>query len=108
MFLNNLEGICIFNITSDFAPRPAGLIRHSVYIPGELLNTGCYSVDILIVKDASVAILRQDNVVAFEVHEGKIIGNWYGSVPGAVRPKLKWISEPIERDDLASTRDNMT
>ena len=107
MFLNNLEGACIFNIVSDFGPRPAGLIRHSVGIPGELLNTGCYSVDILIVKDASVAILRQNNVVAFEVHEGKFTGNWYGRVPGAVRPKLKWISEAIESDDLASTRDRM-
>jgi lipopolysaccharide transport system ATP-binding protein len=104
IFLNNLEGMCIFNVPSDFAPRPAGLIRHTVEIPGELLNTGSYSIDLLVVKDASVGMFRQNNVVAFEVLEGKVLGNWYGRVPGAVRPKLKWVSEALgESDFVAST-----
>jgi hypothetical protein len=59
--------------------------------------------NIFIGKDASVAILRQDDVVGFEVHEGKITGDWYGPVPGAVRPELKWINEPIDCDDPGST-----
>ena len=101
MFLNNLEEVCVFNTASDFAPRPAGLIRHTVEIPGDFLNTGSYYINVLIVKDASTGILFQNNVVAFEVVEGEVVGNWYGRLPGAVRPQLKWLSESIKASDLA-------
>jgi lipopolysaccharide transport system ATP-binding protein len=100
MFLNNLEEVCVFNVASDFAPRPAGLIRHTLEIPGDFLNAGSYYVNMLIVKDASTGILFRDNVVAFEVVEGEVVGNWYGRVPGAVRPKLNWRSEAIDAGDL--------
>jgi lipopolysaccharide transport system ATP-binding protein len=103
MLLNNLEEVCVFNTASDFAPRPAGIIRHTVEIPGDFLNAGSYYVNMLIVKDASTGILFRDNVVAFEVVEGEVVGNWYGQVPGAVRPQLKWKSEVIDADDLAAS-----
>ena len=108
IFLNNLEEVCVFNIVSDFAPRPAGLIRHTVEIPGDFLNTGSYYVNLLVVKDTSVIVLRQDNVVAFEVAEGRMVGSWYGHVPGAVRPKLQWTSEAVESDSLVSARNRAT
>jgi hypothetical protein len=64
----------------------------------------------LIVKDASSGILFQNNVVAFDVVEGEVVGNWYGRSPGAVRPKLKWVSEAIEAGDFAvsTARDRIT
>jgi len=49
----------------------------------------------IIVKDTSVGILLQNNVVAFQVVEGEVVGNWYGRIPGTVRPNLKWQSETI-------------
>jgi lipopolysaccharide transport system ATP-binding protein len=103
MLLNNLEEVCVFNVGSGFACLPAGLIRHTLEIPGDFLNVGSYYVNMMIVKDASVGILYQNNVVAFEVVEGEVQGNWYGQWPGAVRPKLKWKSEVIKASDLAST-----
>ncbi|HVA16274.1 MAG TPA: ABC transporter ATP-binding protein [Candidatus Dormibacteraeota bacterium] len=109
MFLNNLEEVCVFNLASDFEPRPAGLIRHTLEIPGDFLNAGSYYVNMLVVKDASTAILFQNNVLAFEVAEGEVVGSWYGKLPGAVRPKLKWKSEAIEAADFAvSTSRNQT
>src|ERR1035437_3268297 len=110
MLLNNLEEVCVFATASDFAPRPAGLIRHTVEIPGNFLNAGCYYVNMLIVKDASTGILFQNNVVAFEVVEGEVAGNWHGRFPGAVGPKLKWVSEAIETGDVAvsTARDRIT
>jgi hypothetical protein len=54
----------------------------------------------IIVKDASTGILFQNNVVAFEVVEGEVVGNWYGKNPGAVRPRLNWRSEVIEAGGL--------
>jgi lipopolysaccharide transport system ATP-binding protein len=104
MILNNLEEVCVFASASDFAPRPVGLIRHTVEIPGDFLNAGSYYLNMLIVKDASTGILFQNNVVAFEVVEGEVVGNWYGQFPGAVRPRLKWTSEVVEsRDSIVST-----
>jgi lipopolysaccharide transport system ATP-binding protein len=99
MILNNLEEICVFASASDFALRPSGLIRHTAEIPGNFLNAGSYYINMLIVKDAATGILLENNVVAFEVVEGQIVGNWYGRLPGAVRPQLKWVSEAIETDD---------
>jgi lipopolysaccharide transport system ATP-binding protein len=95
MSLNNLEEVCVFATASDFAPRPTGLIRHTVEIPGDFLNAGSYYVNMLVVKDTSTGILFQENVVAFEILEGDVAGNWYGRFPGAVRPKLKWESKAI-------------
>jgi lipopolysaccharide transport system ATP-binding protein len=100
MLLNNVEEVCILNAASDFAPRPAGLIRHTVEIPADLLNAGSYYVNMLIVKDASTGILFQNNVVGFEVVEGEVVGNWYGRNPGAVRPRLNWRSEVIDAEGL--------
>jgi lipopolysaccharide transport system ATP-binding protein len=104
MFLTSLEEICAFASVSDFAPRPAGLVRHTVEIPGDFLNADSYYVNLWIVKDASTGILYQENAVAFEVAEGEVVGNWYGRMPGAVRPKLKWKSETIEAENLAIAR----
>ena len=98
MILNNFEEACIFNSVSDFEPRPAGLVRHTVEIPGDLLNAGSYYVNAIIVKDASVGVLFQNKVVSFEVIEGKAIGNWYGKIPGATRPKLQWKTEEFGFD----------
>ena len=90
MILTNMEEVCVFSSFSDFEPRPVGMIRHTIEIPADFLNTGSYYVNMIIVKDASTAIFFQNNVVAFEVVEGEIVGNWFGRAPGTVRPKLKW------------------
>ena len=94
MILNDAEETCVFSGGSGLRPLPAGLIRHTVEIPGDFLNTGSYHINVMIVKDGSVGILLQNNTVAFEVVEGEVGANWYGRVPGAVRPKFQWKTEP--------------
>jgi lipopolysaccharide transport system ATP-binding protein len=105
MILNNAEEVCVFASASDFSPRPAGLVRHTVTIPGDLLNAGSYYINMIIVKDASVGLLFQNNLVGFEVLEGEIVGNWYGKLPGATRPKLCWKSEAVQSSDFAANTD---
>jgi lipopolysaccharide transport system ATP-binding protein len=95
----NLEEVCVFVSTSDIAKRPKGLIRQTMEIPGNFLNAGAYYINVYIVKDTTVAIVNQNNAVSFEVNEGEPIGNWYGKMPGAVRPKLKWKGEVIKAVD---------
>jgi lipopolysaccharide transport system ATP-binding protein len=104
MILNNLEEVCVLSGGPGHAPRPIGLIRHVVRIPGDFLNVGSYYINAMIVKDASVGILLQNNVAAFEVVEGEVVGSWYGRPPGAVRPKLKWETDTTDRlDPMAPT-----
>ena len=105
MILNSVDEVCVFASASDFSPRPAGLIRHTVTIPGDLLNAGSYYVNMIVVKDASVGILFQNNVVGFEVAEGEIVGNWYGKRPGTTRPKLQWESDVTAASDVACATD---
>jgi lipopolysaccharide transport system ATP-binding protein len=101
IFLYTLEEVCVFNVASSFGERPAGMIRERVRIPGDLLNTGAYYLNFMLVKDSSRPMFRQNNVVSFEVEEGERIGNWFGRVPGAVRPKLDWTTEIVSTDAAA-------
>jgi lipopolysaccharide transport system ATP-binding protein len=104
MILNNMEEVCVLSGGSGHGPRPSGLIRSTVWIPGDFLNVGSYYINVMVVKDGSFGILLQNNTVAFEVVEGEVVGNWYGRPPGAVRPKLRWETETMDpRDFLAST-----
>jgi lipopolysaccharide transport system ATP-binding protein len=103
MILNDAEETCVFSGGSGHRPLPAGLIRHTVEIPGDFLNTGSYHINVMIVKDGSVGILLQNKTVAFEVVEGDVVGNWYGRAPGAVRPKFKWETKTIESRDMMAS-----
>lgn len=99
MFLYNLEEVCIFNIGSMGRRQPAGLMRESVRIPGNFLNTGSYYINVMLVQDTSRPLAHEKNAVAFEVEEGERFGNWYGRWPGAIRPKLEWRHETIRLGD---------
>lgn len=87
---------CVFVSVSDYAPRPAAVIRQNVQIPADLLNCGSYYIDLYIVEDTTKVLLKQDRVVAFDVAEGRPMGNWYGGSIGSVRPRLEWNSEVID------------
>ena len=50
MLLNNSEEVCVFNVGSGHGPRPVGIIRHTLEIPGDLLNTGSYYINAMIVQ----------------------------------------------------------
>ena len=86
----NLEGVAIFN-TGFFARAfPAGMVRGSFVIPADFLNDGTYTTRLLIVKDSSIILFDQYDLLVFEVHDSERIGNWYGKWVGAVRPKFDW------------------
>ena len=78
MILNDAEETCVFSAGSGHEPLPAGLIRHTVEVPGDFLNTGSLSHKRNDCERRSVGILLQNNTVAFEVVEGEVVGNWYG------------------------------
>ena len=72
-------------------PHQPGLYRSSVSIPGDLLNSGLYEVQLLLVMDHSIISHRWDRLLQFEVHDNRPPGlQWFGAWPGAVRPQLHW------------------
>jgi lipopolysaccharide transport system ATP-binding protein len=88
--LYDIQDICIFNAISPSKKTPKGLLRGVCHIPGNLLNDGTYRVRLLIVKDTSVAIFDQDNLLTFTIGDIEREGSWYGKWIGAVRPNFKW------------------
>lgn len=98
----NQEGVCVFISSSitDSAWQgrefPAGLYRSTCQIPGYLLNHGTYTVVLYLVKDAGTLLHRQENALAFEVHDiTEDRAGWYGTWLGTVRPRLTWRTEAI-------------
>lgn len=79
----------VFNTFSIPAPLPAGTVRFSCSVPGDLLNDGPHSVDVLVVRDRGVELLRERDVLMFTVEDRRDI-EWFGSWSGAIRPRLEW------------------
>lgn len=62
-------------------------------IPAELLNTGDYRVAVNVFSQAKL-LFRVEDTVAFEVHDIKRGGAWFGRKKGVFRPKLQWTLQP--------------
>ncbi|HZS06234.1 MAG TPA: ABC transporter ATP-binding protein [Blastocatellia bacterium] len=78
-------------------PFPAGLFRSACYIPGDLLNDGTHRVELYVIRDQSVVIYRQDELLFFEVRDSvDLRGAWHGKWIGALRPRLRWDTELIQ------------
>ncbi|MDB9483444.1 ABC transporter ATP-binding protein, partial [Dolichospermum circinale CS-537/05] len=84
LHLFNLEDICIFATISNPQKMPVGLIQSVCYIPGNLLNDGTYRVQLMVVRNASIIIFKDDNIMMFEVSDIERQVDWYGKWPGAV------------------------
>ncbi len=96
----NEQGIMVFNTAPIHEPvwngRPfsVGLFRSICHVPGDLLNDGIHTIELLIVKDQGIVIFRQENLLVFDVlDEVERRRDWYGKWVGAVRPNLEWITE---------------
>jgi lipopolysaccharide transport system ATP-binding protein len=96
LVIYNIEDICIFNSTSEPQTFCSGLIRFVCHVPSHFLNNTIYRVRLLIVKDTSIPLLDENNLVTFEIHDVPRQGNWYGKWIGVVRPNLKWTAEVLE------------
>jgi len=74
--------------------RRTGLLRSVWKIPAKFLNTGQYSVAVLIVKNKSRVVYTMEameDALSFKVIAtmGRT-GSWYGREPGVVTPQFQW------------------
>jgi lipopolysaccharide transport system ATP-binding protein len=72
-------------------PYPAARFRDRCYIPRDLLNDGGYRIELLVVKDKSHILYKDEAILEFDVkdvveEEGVYGGQW----AGVVRPRLDW------------------
>ena len=75
---------------------PAGLFRTTCVVPGDLLNNGRYTVNLLAVRDQSIVLWRKDSLLTFHVEDSHALrGDWHGEWNGVVRPNLKWETERV-------------
>jgi lipopolysaccharide transport system ATP-binding protein len=83
--------------------RPAGRYRTSVFVPGDLLAEGQFSITATVALKASgVVQFCEVGAVAFHIIDTldgeSARGDWGGSLGGALRPKLNWSTEFEPRD----------
>jgi lipopolysaccharide transport system ATP-binding protein len=88
--LDTLEGVSVFNVGSFAQVFATGLVSGSFVIPGDFLNDAVYTVWLLIVKDSSIVLYDRREILIFEVNDVEREGNWYGKLPGVVRPQFDW------------------
>jgi lipopolysaccharide transport system ATP-binding protein len=96
--LYNEYGILVLNAGSvDCRSYPAGLIRVSGQIPGDLLNAGVHRVEFIVAQGGTDLILLCPDLLAFEVTDSLALrGAYFGEWPGAVRPSIPWTVESVE------------
>jgi lipopolysaccharide transport system ATP-binding protein len=104
VYVTNRDGVLIFEsghrISSD-RDSHRGFYQVMGTIPGNLLNAGRYSLDVLFGKDQRYVLLRIEGVVSFEVENtatGR--GSNMSVAPGVIRPLLSWCHAFKEESSL--------
>jgi lipopolysaccharide transport system ATP-binding protein len=97
MRLRTVTGEIVFSSGSQPAPVARGRYLARCRVPGDLLNSGAYMIDLAFARDGAHALFRFEEALAFEVHDvERPRGGWLGPIPGAVRPRLDWRVERME------------
>jgi homopolymeric O-antigen transport system ATP-binding protein len=96
----NQEGVAMFvSIDQDEAwhrrPRPAGRYTSTAWIPGNFLAEGSFIVDAAVTTFIPFNVhFHESGAVAFQVVDStdgdSVRGDYAGTLPGVVRPLLKW------------------
>lgn len=102
----NDQGIVAFTTGAQIDPvlhnrPPVGLFRSVCHIPGSLLNSGFHHIGLFFVRDSESTTYQQDGVIGFEVvdnAERKFA--WFGKEPGVLRPRMRWSTEYVGKDDV--------
>jgi len=98
--LLNDHGIVVLTSAAPPSVYPAGVHRAVCHFPGNLLNSGGYSLKLLVVENENRVTYVNDALVAFTVvDDADRQSAWLGREPGVVQPVLRW-----ETTTLATTQ----
>lgn len=85
MHLYDVNGTCVFNISTPNEPLCKGLHKAIFHIPGHFMNEGLYYVDNMFVSKAQ-CYFNHAHAHSFEIIEDRAVSAWHGKWIGAVRP----------------------
>jgi lipopolysaccharide transport system ATP-binding protein len=85
LHLYDINGVCVFAISTKQKPLNKGLHRAVFKIPSNLMNDGIYYVDNLFVSN-SQGYFMHEHAHSFEIIEDREASGWHGKWPGAIRP----------------------
>jgi lipopolysaccharide transport system ATP-binding protein len=89
--LVNEQGIIVLTTASSSLQRAVGLYRATFTLPGNLLNSGDYSLRLLIIQNGTRPTYDQDALARFSVVDLEERGHAStGREPGVVQPPLPW------------------
>ncbi len=84
-------------------PHPVGLFRTSCVIPGNFLNEGTYSINVIVLEDIMNPQVYEKEVITFTVHDSGAMRKEYNAGwIGVVRPKLAWQTEYLDGQQHSS------
>ena len=98
--LLNEQGIIVFTTNCAPAKLPEGLYRSTVRIPGNLLNSGVYYVNVLMVENGGSLLYKHERIIAFELIEPARDTGYMGREEGVFRPSLDWDTKALEADSI--------
>jgi lipopolysaccharide transport system ATP-binding protein len=91
------DGNQLFSTGSFFEPElngtrlEAGRHEFACAIPGDLLNDGEYTLDVILIKDRTEIVVSESAILSFRVHDAPTgIEGWNWPVVGLIRPQLGW------------------
>ena len=87
--LNTVSGEVVFATGSSQLELSPGVARYVCRFPGDLLNDGTYTLNVMIVEHSRAHFVLRE-VLQFEIHDIGRTGSWLGKWPGLIRPRLDW------------------
>jgi lipopolysaccharide transport system ATP-binding protein len=85
----NHRGVKVFCVGSPSVALESGSYSIEYVIPENMLNNVHYSIDAIILKNGSQIIIREENIVNFEMQETKFRNvDYYGVIQGVIRPQI--------------------
>lgn len=97
--LKDNTGNYLFASGSNFLNRDIARNKqkHTCEIPGNLLNSGKYSIDLLLIKEGKILKKTIVDASSFVIIDSKkTLGEWMGRSVGSFKPKLNWYVEEKE------------
>jgi lipopolysaccharide transport system ATP-binding protein len=94
------QGVCAFAAVNDGLALSAGIHRARYVLPGQLLNTNHYSVNVFLITNGTQLRVIQQDILAFETTEPSRDCQYQGLIIGTVRPTIPvkittLVSQPV-------------